>query len=121
MNVASVRTEMSKKARIQQARLEGLEMEFHSLLLACLTECSKGRYGLFGQNSHLDPEDRYWSWPDAKRLRTLASEIRSERSAAGEKNPVCEKFLQLCEVKGSNALGEPKLAASFLEEMQEKS
>jgi hypothetical protein len=112
---------MSKKARIQQARLEGLELEFHSLLISCLIECTKGRYGLFGQNSHLDPEDRYWKWPEAKHLRTLASDIRLERSKAGETNPLCDKFLSLCEARDSNTLGEPRLAAIFLGEMRERS
>jgi hypothetical protein len=109
---------MSKKARIQQARLEALELEFNSLLVSCLTECSKGRWGLFGQNSHADPEDRYWTWPEAKRLRTIASEIRSERSETGEANSLCSKFLKLCDAKGSNVLGEPKLASIFLNEIQ---
>jgi hypothetical protein len=110
---------MSKKARIQQARLEALELEFHSLLISCLIECSNGRWGLFGQNSHLDPEDRYWTWPEAKRLRTLASEIRSERLAAGEINPLCGKFVSLCEAKDPNTLGEPKLAAMLLDSIKQ--
>ncbi|RSL18942.1 hypothetical protein EDE15_4552 [Edaphobacter aggregans] len=112
---------MSKKARIQQTRLEGLESEFQSLLIICLIECSKGRYGLFGQNSHLDLEDRYWKWSEAKHLRTLAADIRLERSKAGEASPLCDKFLSLCEARDSNTPGEPRLAATFLGEMRERS
>lgn len=108
---------MSKKERIRRTRLEGMEAEFLSLLVSCLAECSKGRWGLFGQNSQVDPEDRYWKWPEAKRLRALAVDIRSERAASGGRNPICEKFISLCEYKDSNALGEPRLAAKFLEEI----
>jgi hypothetical protein len=110
---------MSKKARIQQKRLEAMESEFQTLLLSCLAECAKGRYGLFGQNSHLDPEERYWRWPEAKHLRELASQIRIERSHAGA-SPLSERFLELCAAKDPNTAGEPKLASRLLDELQER-
>jgi|ERR1700722_3804711 len=111
---------MSKKARIQQERLEAMESEFRILLPECLAECARGRWGLFGQNSHVDLEDRYWTWPEAKHLRELASDIRLERSNAGEVNPLVERFLGLCGTGESNSEGEPKLASRLLEEMQGK-
>jgi hypothetical protein len=111
---------MSKKARIQQARLDAMELEFAKLLPELLAECAEGRWGLFGQNAIADPEDRYWTWPEAKHLRELAFDIRIERSAFGEINPLAERFLGLCGAGMPNAEGEPKLAAGFLAELQNK-
>jgi hypothetical protein len=108
---------MSKKAHIQQGRLEAMEQEFATLLHPCLSECARGRYGLFGQNALADPEDRYWTWPEAKHLRFLASEIRIERSMFGDSNPLVERFLSLCGAGTPNAEGEPKLAAHLLSEL----
>jgi hypothetical protein len=69
---------------------------------------------LFGQNDHADPEGRYLGWPEAKRLKDLAQEIKLIRSEFGQSNEDCERFLQLCALRGSNVPGEPKLAAEFL-------
>jgi hypothetical protein len=109
---------MGKKARIQQARLDAMEREFTELLPVRLTECAGGRWGLFGQNAITDPDDRYWTWPEAKYLRELAFDIRVARSAFGEINPRAERFLALCGAGTANAEGEPKLAAGFLGELQ---
>ena len=108
---------MTRRARVQQRKLDELEGEFGPLLRACLRKCAQGRYGLFGQNDHLDPEGRYWNWPDAKRLKELAVEIKSIRLDFGQPNLTCERFLQLCSLRGSNVPGEPKLAAMFLDEI----
>ena len=105
---------MTKHQKIQERRLIQLESEFRSLLLSCLQECAQGRWGLFGQNDHADPEGRYWGWPEAKRLRNLAEEIRSLRNEFGETNETCERFIQLCSLRGANVLGEPTLASDFL-------
>lgn len=109
---------MSKKARIQQTRLDGMEIEFSKLLPERLTECAGGRWGLFGQSAIADPEDQYWTWPEAKHLRELASDIRTERFAFGEVNPLVERFPGLCGAGVPNAEGEPKLAARLLSELQ---
>jgi hypothetical protein len=69
---------------------------------------------LFGQNDHCDAEGRYWNWPEAKRLKDLAQEIRLIRLEFGQANDECERFLQLCPLRGSNVPGEPKLAAEYL-------
>ena len=53
---------MTKRLKIQQRKLDELELEFQSLLLACLQECSQGRWGLFGQNEHSDPEGQWLNW-----------------------------------------------------------
>ena len=65
--------------------------------------------GVIGQNKHLDLEDRYWKWPEARHLRTLAADIRLERSKAGEASPLCDKFLSLCEARDSNTPGDRDL------------
>ena len=109
---------MSKKARVQQAKLKAMEVEFSKLLPECLAECAEGRWGLFGQNAIADPDDCYWTWPEAKQLRELASDIRTERSVFGEANPLVERFLVLCGAGMPNAEGEPKLAARLLQELQ---
>jgi hypothetical protein len=109
---------MSKKARIQQARLDAMESEFRVLLPQCLAECAKGRWGLFGQNALADPEDKYWTWPEAKHLRELAADIRLERSQAGQVSKLVERFLELCGAGKANVEGEPKLALRLLEEIQ---
>ncbi len=111
---------MSKKERVMQAQLSSKEAQFNVLLRTCLAECADGRYGLFGQNAYADPDDRYWAWPEAKRLRGLAVEIRDARSLTGELNPMAEKLLELCRLRGPNVPGEPKLAAQFLSELQDQ-
>ena len=108
---------MTKRQKIQEMRLIEIEGEFLTLLLSCLSECAQGRYGLFGQNDHLDPEGRYWGWSEAKRLKTLALEIKSLRLEFGQTNERCERFIQLCSLRGPNVLGEPKLAAEFLADL----
>jgi hypothetical protein len=109
---------MTKRNKFREMRLIEIENEFRPLLVSCLQECALGRYGLFGQNDHLDPEGRYWVWPEAKRLKELAQEIRSIRMGFGQIDENCERFLQLCSLRGSNIPGEPKLAAEFLADLR---
>ena len=108
---------MTKRQKIQKMKLNEIEGEFFTLLLSCLRECAQGRYGLFGQNDHLDPDGRYWGWPEAKRLKSLAQEIMSLRLEFGQTNERCERFIQLCSLRGPNVPGEPKLAAEFLADL----
>jgi hypothetical protein len=110
---------MTKRQRIRETRLAEIECEFRPLLLSCLRECAQGRYALFGQNEHLDPQGRYWGWPEAKRLKVLAQEIRSVRMELGQVNENCERFLQFCSLRGSNVPGEPRLAAEFLADLEQ--
>lgn len=108
-----------KKSPAQQ-RLDSLEIEFDELLITCLRACAKGRYGLFGQNDTSEFRFDPLRWDDALRLRELADEIHSARLEFGQPNPVCERFLELCHVRGANAPGEPKLAKAFLSELKIK-
>jgi hypothetical protein len=108
---------MIKRQKIRERRLTEIEVDFLALLLSCLRECAQGRYGLFGQNDHADPEGRYWGWPEAKRLKDMAQEIQFLRLEFGQTNETCERFIQLCSMHGSNVPGEPKLAAAFLADL----
>ena len=108
---------MAKRSRAQQRKLNEIEGEFNPLLLACMRECAQGRWGLFRQNDHIDPEGQYSNWPEARRLKELAHEIRYLRQDFGQSNQIFERFLQLCSLRGSNVLGEAKLAAIFLGEI----
>jgi hypothetical protein len=109
---------MTKRHKIREARLIEMENEFRPLLVSCLEECALGRYGLFGQNDHLDPEGRYWGWPEAKRLKELAQEIQAIRLEFGQIDENCERFLQLCSLRECNVPGEPKLAAELLADVR---
>jgi hypothetical protein len=108
---------MRRRASIEQKHLDQLEAEFSRLLITCLEACAGGRYGLFGQNDHLDPEGRYWAWEDAAHLKRIAQEIQTIRSKFGQPSPTCEEFLRLCSLRGSNVPGEPKLAREFLDQI----
>jgi len=110
---------MTKREKVQEQRLREIEGEFLTLLHSCLRECAQGRWGLFGQNDHLDPGGRYWAWPEAKRLKDLALEIKSLRHEFGRANELCDQFIQLFSLRGSNVPGEPKLAAAFLAELSD--
>jgi hypothetical protein len=93
-----------------------MEREFRSLLLFSLEECASGEWGLFGQNDHCVPQ---LSPAEPTRLQELAQEIQSIRAESGERNDLCEQFLYLSSLRGSNVAGEPKLAATFLSEIGE--
>jgi hypothetical protein len=107
---------VNKKSTSEQ-RLEELERDFHSLLLACLQECNHGRWGLFGQNDNSEPA-KFLYWEEAQRLKDNAMEIHSLRAEFGQPNALVERFLHYCSQRGANVLGEPKLATAFLNEIQ---
>jgi len=108
---------MARSSKIRHERLVQLELEFEPLLFSCLRQSAQGRYGLFGQNDHLDPEHRYWYWPEAQRAVEMAEEIQALRSEAGESNILAERLLYFRALRGSHVPGEPKLAKKFLEEV----
>ena len=108
---------------IQLRRLDELESEFDSLLVACLRECARERWGLFGHNDDLDTSAKYRTyldWPEAKRLKQLAEQIKAIRAEAGQNSGISVRFLSLCSLRGSNRPGEPKLADSFLAEIAKR-
>jgi hypothetical protein len=103
----------------KEQRLETLENDFKQRLVACLRQCSQGRWGLFGQN--VSPEStKALYWTEAEDLKETAREINAIRAEFGQPNLLSEKFLKYCSLRGSNVQGEPKLAAQFLAEIGEK-
>ena len=106
---------MKKREKIKGRRLEQLEAEFQPLLISCLQECARGRYGLFGHNEHLG---NWWYWEEAERLKEIAREIIEIKSAAGEHATECERLLHYCSLRGPNLVGEPKLAEQYLNEIE---
>ena|SRR5579884_1494011 len=109
---------MTRSSKVQNDRLRQLEADFEPLLLSCLRETANGRYGLFGQNEHLDPEHKYSKWSEAQKLVGMAEEIQSLRSEFGESNALAKRLLELRSLRGSNVPGEPKLAKRFLEDVK---
>jgi hypothetical protein len=90
--------------------LEALSRAFSDQLLACLDECARGRKGLFS-NTALDDEA---VWPEAERLRELALALPDVFAQQGERNSLCDEFLDLCSMHGEYHPGERKLAREFL-------
>ncbi len=98
-------------------QFEMLATAFRDQLLACLEECAHGRRGLFSEHEHLGgDEDR--GWPEAARLRELAAALQSILAQSGERNALCDEFLDLCTIHGEYDPGEPRLARSFLARIQ---
>jgi hypothetical protein len=108
---------MTRSSKAKHNRLEQLEAEFEPLLLSCLQQAANGRWGLFGQNDHLDPEHQYWNWPEARRVVEMTEEIRALRSESGELNNSAERLLHSRSLRGQNVPGEPKLAKEFLQKL----
>ena len=108
---------MTRGSKVRHHRLAQLEAEFKPLLISCLQQAANGRYGLFGQNDHLDSEHRYWNWPEARRVVEMAEEIRALCSEAGELNSLAERLLHFRSLRGQNVPGEPNLANEFLQEL----
>jgi len=108
---------MTKKLDVRQKRLEGLESEFCALLPSVLGQCATGRWGLFGQNDHVEG-NKYLHWSEAEELKSMAREIQLIRQDGGQSNPLVERFLYYCSLRGSNVPGEPKLARAFLGEVE---
>ena len=99
--------------------LDPLIEVFRVQLLACLEECAQGRRGLFTDREHIDPEaDKHGSWPEAARLRELAFALQSILAQNEVSDPLCDQFLDLCSIHGESDPGEPRLARSFLAEIE---
>jgi hypothetical protein len=94
----------------QSDPLEALSRALSDQLLACLDECARGRKGLFSSTA-LDDEA---VWPEAERLRELALALPDVFAQQGERNALCDEFLDLCSMHGEYHPGERKLAREFL-------
>lgn len=106
-----------KSRSIKEKRLDDLESEFRSLLASCLEECGNGRWGLFGQNDYAEAA-KFLRWEDGQHLKEIALEIRSLRAEFGQPNPLVERFLDFCSLRGANIPGEPKLAKTLLDQIR---
>ncbi len=88
---------------------------FREQLLACLEECAHGRRGLFAEAVGMGlmgtGED---GWPEAARLRELAGALQAILAQTGERNALCDEFLDLCTMHGEANPGEARLARVFL-------
>src|SRR5579859_7354625 len=95
---------------MQSESINPLVDAFREQLLALLEECAHGRPGLFSEY----PGDEERRWPEAERLRELAAALQSIVAQEGERNALCDEFLDLCTIHGEGHPGEPRLARVFL-------
>lgn len=109
---------MDQRNSIQLEQLDALDAAFRAMLIPCLEECGRGRWGLFGRNDHVGEAARHLAWPEADRVRELAVAVQAILAQSGEQNALCEEFLDLCTIHGENDPGEPKLARAFLERIE---
>ena len=107
---------MDPRDEMDPSQRETLDRAFGEQLLACLDECARGRRGLFSEFVGEDGEEP--PWPEAARLRELAVALQSVLAAHGERNALCDEFLDLCTIHGESHPGERKLARAFLERIE---
>ena len=106
---------MDPRDQIEPEQLDTLSRAFSEQLLACLDECARGRRGLF---SEFVSEEDAEPWPEAARLRELALALQGVFAQQGERNALCDEFLDLCSMHGEYHPGERKLARAFLERIE---
>ena len=113
---------MDPRDEMDPIQFEILAQAFCGQLMACLDECARGRKGLFSEYAHLGGEgggeDEDYSWPEAARLRDLAIALQGVLTQQGERNALCDEFLDLCTMHGEYNPGERKLARAFLERIE---
>jgi hypothetical protein len=95
-------------------QLDALARVFANQLLACLDECARGRRGLFADVSLTEEDQQNRAWSEAARLRELAVALQAILNQDGERNALCDEFLDLCSMHGESHPGEPRLARTFL-------
>ena len=103
---------------MEAGEMEPLIEAFGNQLMVCLDECARGRKGLFGDVELLSEEAGESGWPEAARLRELAVALQGLLAQQGERNALCEEFLDLCSMHGESHPGERKLARAFLERIE---
>lgn len=97
-------------------QIGALSAVFREQLLALLEECARGRRGLFSEYEHLGGEDA--GWQEAARLRELAAALQAVMAQDGERNALCDEFLDLCTIHGESHPGEARLARAFLQRIE---
>jgi hypothetical protein len=86
-------------------------------LLDDADEPDSGARGL--PDGDMAPRSRERGWVEADQLRELAVTVMALRERVGEIEPwlPLDAWLRACRIKGSNAPGEPRLAAMVIEEL----
>jgi len=103
---------MDPRDAMEPEQLDSLARIFAEQLLACLEECAHGRKGLFSDYAAMDEGQNVW--PEAARLRELALALQGVFVQQGDRNALCDEFLDLCSIHGESHPGEPRLARTFL-------
>ncbi len=99
---------------MDRQQLESLGRVFADQLVACLGECARGRRGLFSDVALTSEDDADRTWPEAASLRELAFALQAILNQDGERNALCDEFLDLCTMHGESNPGEARLARAFL-------
>jgi len=106
---------MDSRDQMDAGQLDSLSRAFSEQLLACLDECACGRHGLFAESIEAEESK---SWPEAAQLRQLAIALQAVFAQQGERNVLCDEFLDLCSMHGEYHPGERRLARAFLERIE---
>jgi hypothetical protein len=106
---------MDPRDAMDSSEVDTISRVFSEQLLACLDESARGRRGLFSES--IGEEDEQ-SWPAAAQLRELAVALQNLLAQQGERNALCDEFLDLCTMHGESHPGERKLARMFLERIE---
>jgi hypothetical protein len=106
---------MDPRDQMSSEQLEALSRAFREQLLACLDACARGRHGLFAETVGGDEASE---WPEAARLRELAVLLEAVFAQHGDRNALCDEFLDLCSIHGEHHPGECRLARTFLERIE---
>lgn len=96
------------------SQFDALARVFSDQLMACLDACAHGRRGLFSDVSLTEEDEKDRGWPEAERLRELAVALQTILNQEGERNALCDEYLDLCSMHGESHPGEPRLARTFL-------
>ncbi len=105
---------MDDQGSMDSEQIENLKRIFADQLAACLEECAHGRRGLFSDVALTSEDDADRAWPEAARLRELAFALQAILNQDGERDALCDEFLDLCTIHGESNPGEPRLARAFL-------
>ena len=106
---------MDPSDEIDSEQFDALTGAFRDQLQACLEECARGRRGLFAATAATEENS---DWPEAERLRELAVALQPILAQAGERDALCDEFLDLCSIHGENDPGERRLARVFLDRIE---
>ncbi|TRW14661.1 hypothetical protein [Glacieibacterium frigidum] len=103
---------------------EALEAEYIERLSTALRRCAAGRWGLFGHNDKVieglgKHARRQLVDPEVVELLAIGEAIAAARKRIGvsEAFEPHRQLLEICAGSSANALGEPKLAQRWLDEM----